>query len=113
LDSTRAFYLAKGREWLGIASSTEYLLRAEMAIQGEMARIDSFMNSCTRAKVAQVCHDTLFVAHMRDVLTQPSGLETTLWAFANAAVEEGEDRGGAGAGAGAASGGPGDKVRPW
>jgi hypothetical protein len=65
------------------------------------------MNAITRPKVAKVCHDTLFVAHMRDVLTQPSGLESTLWALGDDAGEGA----GEGAGAGAGAGSRADKVR--
>ena len=76
-----------------------------MAIEAELRRVDTFMNAITRPKVAKVCHDTLFVAHMRDVLTQPSGLESTLWALGDDAGE------GAVEGAGAGAGSRVDKVR--
>jgi len=60
LASTKEYYARKSQEWVETDDTPTYLVKAEMALDAEKARVANYLNSASEPKLLRVCeHEVL------------------------------------------------------
>ncbi|GKY92196.1 hypothetical protein MPSEU_000190800 [Mayamaea pseudoterrestris] len=71
LLNTREFYQKKREDWIN-SSTPEYLIKAEVALEEEIERVNAYLNSSTESKLLRVVEEELLERVEADLLEKES-----------------------------------------
>ncbi len=68
VNSTRLFYIAKAQLWIHEDNTPDYLVKAERAIEDEITRVNSYLNSISESKLVKVVREEVLVKYQSVLL---------------------------------------------
>jgi len=77
LSSTRTFFQTSSQEFLSTNSVPDYLKKAQMWIDDEKKRADSYMDPSSKSKLLEVVYDEVLTVHLQH-LVDPAGCDAML-----------------------------------